>query len=103
VAVLHFARDTAHFDAMLQRMWRTLRPGGIFFCRLASSIGVEAHLVPLEGRWFALPDGTERFLVDESMLLERTRQLGADLLDPLKTTIVQGKRAMTTWVMRKPG
>jgi SAM-dependent methyltransferase len=103
VAVLHFARDTAHFDAMLQRMWRILRPGGIFFCRLASSIGVEAHLVPLEGRWFALPDGSERFLVDESMLLDRTRQLGADLLDPLKTTIVQGKRAMTTWVLRKPG
>ena len=101
IAVLHFARDTRHFDAMLQRMWRILKPGGLCFCRLASSIGIESQLMPLEGRWFTLPDGTERFLVDEAMLLDRTRQLGAELLDPLKTTVVQGKRSMTTWVIRK--
>jgi tellurite methyltransferase len=102
VAVLHFARDTRHFDAMLQRMWQILKPGGLCFCRLASSIGMEGQIAPLDGRWFTLPDGSERFLVDEAMLLDRTRELGAELLDPLKTTIVQGKRAMTTWVVRKP-
>ena len=26
---------------------------------------------------------------------------GAELADPIKTTIVQNQRAMTTWVMRK--
>ena len=102
VAVLHFARDTQHFEAMLQRMWRILSPGGLFFCRLASSIGIESRVSPLEGRWFLLPDGSERFLVDEAMLVDQTRQLGGELLDPLKTTVVQGKRAMTTWVIRKP-
>ena len=102
VAVLHFARDTQHFEAMLRRMWRILSPGGLFFCRLASSIGIESRLSPLEGRWFLLPDGSERFLVDEAMLVDQTRQLGGELLDPLKTTVVQGKRAMTTWVLRKP-
>src|SRR5258705_8322078 len=40
-AVLHFARDDAHFSAMLRGAWRVLRPGGLFFCRLASSIGIE--------------------------------------------------------------
>ena len=102
VAVLHFARDTQHFEAMLRRMWRILSPGGLFFCRLASSIGIESRVSPLEGRWFLLPDGSERFLVDEAMLVDQTRQLGGELLDPLKTTVVQGKRAMTTWVIRKP-
>ena len=102
IAVLHFAHDEGHFDAMLARMWRTLTPGGLFFCRLASSIGLEDQVTPLGGRWHHLPDGSDRFLVDETMLLERTRQLGGELLDPLKTTIVQGKRSMTTWVMRKP-
>jgi SAM-dependent methyltransferase len=95
-----FARDDQHFDAMLQRMWRTLKPGGLLFCRLASSIGIEDRVTPLEGRWHLLPDGSERFLVDEAMLLDRTEQLGAELLDPIKTTIVQGKRSMTTWVLR---
>jgi hypothetical protein len=48
-----------------------------------------------------LPDGTERYLVDERMLLDTTRDLGGELLDPLKTTVVQDQRCMTTWVVRK--
>src|SRR5262249_37501436 len=40
-AVLHFARDAGQFDAMLRGTWRTVAPGGILFCRLASSIGFE--------------------------------------------------------------
>lgn len=102
-AVLHFARDDEQFDAMLSGTWRLLAPGGLFFCRLASTIGMEtdARLRRLAGRRFVLPDGTERYLVNEALLMERTRQLGGKLLDPLKTTVVQDQRAMTTWVVRK--
>jgi tellurite methyltransferase len=102
-AVLHFARDEAHFAAMLQEMWRVLAPGGLLFCRLASSIGIEEQVRALGNRRHLLPDGSERFLVDAPYLLELTRQLGGDLLDPLKTTVVHGMRAMTTWVVRKAG
>lgn len=102
-AVLHFARDTAHFDAMLGEMWRVLKPGGLFFARLASVIGLETPVqVGANGRT-RLPDGSQRFVVSESMLLERTRGLGAALLDPLKTTNVQNQRCMTTWVIEKAG
>jgi len=100
-AVLHFARDESHFRAMLLGSWRLVRPGGLFFCRLASSIGMEGRVLPRGGRRFALPDGTERFLVDEPYLLALTSELGGDLLDPLKTTVVQDRRCMTTWVLRK--
>ena len=100
-AVLHFARDEIHFRAMLQGSWRVLKPRGIFFCRLASSIGIEGRVRRADGRRFLLPDGTERFLVDEAMLLELTDRLGGELADPLKTTIVQNQRCMTTWVVRK--
>jgi tellurite methyltransferase len=100
-AVLHFARDESHFQAMLLGTWRLVRPNGLFFCRLASSIGMEGHFTPLGGRRFALPDGTERFLVDERYLLALTSELGGALLDPLKTTVVQDRRCMTTWVLRK--
>ncbi len=100
-AVLHFARDDAHFTAMALEMWRVLAPGGMLFARLASSIGMTMPLEPLgEGR-FVLPDGTMRYVVDEAQLMETTRALGGTLLDPLKTTVVQGQRCMTTWVVGK--
>jgi len=100
-AVLHFARDEAHFRAMLDGSWRLLRPQGLFFCRLASTIGMEDRFTQLGGRRFRLLDGTERFLVDEPYLLGLTSALGGDLLDPLKTTVVQNLRCMTTWVLTK--
>jgi len=100
-AVLHFARDDAHFNAMLRDTWRVLKPGGLLFCRLASSIGIETRVQALSGRRFLLPDGSERYLVDESLLLHLTSELGGQLADPLKTTVVQNQRSMTTWVVRK--
>jgi tellurite methyltransferase len=100
-AVLHFARDDAQFDAMLAATWRVLRPGGLFFCRLASSIGMEDRVRPIAGRVHRLPDGSDRYLVDEALLMAKTRALGGALLDPLKTSVVQDQRCMTTWVVGK--
>ena len=100
-AVLHFAEDEAQFNAMVQEMWRVLKPNGLFFCRLASTIGMENRMRRIEGRRFRLPDGSDRFLVDEEMLVGLTRTLGGTLLDPLKTSVVQDQRCMTTWVVRK--
>jgi tellurite methyltransferase len=102
-AVLHFARGDDHFEAMLQGTWRTLKPGGLLFCRLASSIGMEHQIKRITGRRSLLPDGSERYLVDESLLNTRTADLGGQLIDPLKTTIVQNQRCMTTWLVRKSG
>ena len=95
-AVLHFADDAAHFGRMVTEMWRVLAPGGFFFARLASTIGLEgfAHAA---GQRVRLPDGSDRFVVDEAMLLDWTARLGGRLADPIKTTNVQGQRCMTTW------
>ena len=99
-AVLHFARDDAHFESMLRGSWRVLKPGGLFFCRLASSIGMENRMQQIEGRRYKSPDGSERYLVDEALLGSLTERMG-EMADPLKTTVVQDLRAMTTWVVRK--
>ena len=101
-AVLHFAADEAHFGRMVQEMWRVLARGGLFFARLASNIGLEERIGPAGGR-ARLPDGSERFIVDEAMLLAWTERLGGRLADPLKTTVVQGQRCMTTWCAVKAG
>jgi SAM-dependent methyltransferase len=98
-SVLHFARDERHFHAMVADLWRVLRPGGLLFCRLGSRIGMDFERVP--GGLFIIGDGQEWFLVDEEMLLDLTEQMNGVLVDPLKTTIVQDYRCMTTWVLRK--
>ena len=98
-AVLHFARDAKHFLAMLKELWRVLRPGGMLFCRLGSRIGMEFESV--RPNIYRTGDGSEWFLVDERMLLRLTDELNGVLVDPLKTTIVQDYRCMTTWVLRK--
>ena len=100
-AVLHFARDDAQFEAMLRGMWKVLEPGGLLFCRLASTIGIADRVERIKGRRFRLPDGSDRYLVDEALLTDLTSALGAEWLDPLKTTVVQNQRSMTTWVVRK--
>ena len=80
-----------------------LRPGGLLFCRLASTIGAVPGMafVPTGGRRFRMSHGADWLLVDEALLMEVTRGLDAELVDPLKTTVVQGQRCMTTWVLKK--
>jgi tellurite methyltransferase len=100
-AVLHFAHDEAHWQAMVAEMWRLLQPDGILFARLASTIGMEDRITLLHGRRYHLPDGSDRFLVDEPMLRRVTSELGGEFVEPIKTTVVENLRAMTTWVVRK--
>lgn len=100
-AVLHFADDENHFHKMFDEMWRVLHPNGILFARLASDIGIENKVHLLDGRKFLLPDGSERFLVNEEMLIAKTAQVNGTLLEPIKTTNVQNLRCMTTWVLVK--
>lgn len=100
-AVLHFARDNQHWMAMVETMWRMLKAGGMFFARLASTIGIENQVRLIEGRRYRLPDGSDRYLVDNEMLQKVSNDLGGEFLEPIKTTVVENKRAMTTWVLRK--
>ena len=98
-SVLHVARGEAHFQSMIAEIWRVLRPGGLLFCRLGSRIGM--NFVPVGGGLFAMPDGQSWYLVDEQQLMTLTAAIKGVLVDPLKTTIVQNHRCMTTWVVRK--
>lgn len=100
-AVLHFADNAWHFGEMLNSMWRVIRPGGYLFCRLASDIGIENLVRSIGNGRYLLPDGSERFLVNQEMLLSMTSELGASLHEPIKTTNVQNLRSMTTWCLQK--
>ena len=100
-AVLHFAAHEAQWQAMMREIWRVLAPGGVFFARLATTVGHESQVKPLGNRRFIMPDGEERFLVDEAFIMDAVKELGGTMLDPLKTSVVHGVRSMMTWVMRR--
>lgn len=100
-AVLHFAKDEIQFRNMLTAMWAVIRPGGYFFSRLASDIGIEHLVQPLGNSRYLLPDGSERFLVNESILINYSAELNGYLYEPIKTTNVQNLRCMTTWCLQK--
>ena len=103
IAVLHFAHDHDHFNAMLDGLWRMVKPGGTLLCRLASSVGIESYVTPVGGGRYRLGDGSIRYLVDLAMLTDFTATHAGKQLEPIKTVNVQNQRCMTTWVIRKNG
>ncbi|NRB48453.1 MAG: class I SAM-dependent methyltransferase [Saprospiraceae bacterium] len=100
-AVLHFSKNHTHFDEMLSSIWKVIKPGGFFFCRLSSTIGVEPFITAVGDGIYELPSGTQWYLVDQQKLLKDTEKLGGEWMEPIKTTNVQNQRAMTTWCLRK--
>ena len=100
-AVLHFARDEDHWLAMVREMWRVLKSGGIFFARLASTVGIQDQLKLISGRRYHLPDGSDRFLVDFELLNQTTNFLNDEWIEPYKTVVVHNMRSMSNWCLQK--
>jgi 2-polyprenyl-3-methyl-5-hydroxy-6-metoxy-1,4-benzoquinol methylase len=90
IAVLHFAPDQAAFHAWADACWERLLPGGIFLARLSTRI--------------ALPDASANFDYRPTLedIVSCERRWRASRVDPLKTTLVEDRRAMSTWILRKP-
>jgi len=103
-AVLHFARDTRHFHAMMEEMVRVLKPGGSLFIRMTSDIGIEDRVRSVGDGVYLIPDGSRRFLLTRALLAECMVRNGLSFLEPFKTVNVSDVRVMCTLVLRKnPG
>lgn len=89
-AVLHFAPDAAAFRRWADACWRQLAPGGIFLARFSTRIGLPD----------ARPAGFS-YLAEEEDLRSCEARWGARRLDPLKTTLVERVRTMTTWALTR--
>ena len=100
-AVLHFAKNTAHFKSMLQEMVRILKPGGTLFIRITSDIGIEDKIMHIDDGVYLVPDGSIRFLLTRSLLTTCMQQYQLNFVEPLKTTNVADERCMSTLVLQK--
>ena len=81
--------DFVVVDEPLRGTWRVSKPGGLLFCRLASRVDGQPT------------DPSHTYHVTAGHLLSLTRELGGELAENLKTSLVDGLRCMTTWVVRK--
>lgn len=101
-AVMHFALNTAHFFSMLSEQMRVLKKGGIFWLRMCTDAGGYFSLEESlgQGRW-RLPDGTERFLINEALTQDMVRQYQLEMVEPPKSVLVHGQRAMGSFVFSK--
>lgn len=91
-AVLHFAADQAQFGAMTTAICDLLAPGGLLLARLAT-----------RDHW---PAGAERGGFRYLASIDEVRAITAAhdlvLADPLRTSVTEGMRTMTTWVATRP-
>ncbi len=91
IAVLHFAPDQVTFHRWANACWERLRPSGIFLARLSTRI--------------ALPEAAAHFAYRPTLddIVACEHRWRASRIDPLKTTLVEEQRVMSTWTLRKPG
>jgi len=100
-AVLHFAKDTAHFHQMIEEMTRVLKPNGSLFIRMTSDIGIEHKVTAIGGGVFEIPDGSRRFLLTKALLRDIMQKNQLNFIEPLKTVNVNDIRCMSTLVLKK--
>lgn len=100
-AVLHFAKSEANFWEMIKEINRVLKPGGILWFRMTTGFGgiLEQSEDLGEGR-FLLPDGSERFVLQQKHL-DKILELGFQFLESPKTVLVLGQREMGVFVLEK--
>ena len=100
-AVLHFANNEQHFNAMLRELTRVTAGGGYLFIRTATNRGMKASAYQDLGNGrFYLADGSERFLMTNSHI-SKLLEMGWEAVEPIKSVLVEDYRSMLVAVLRK--
>jgi ubiquinone/menaquinone biosynthesis C-methylase UbiE len=100
-AVLHFARDHDHFDAMMAELIRVLKPGGTIFIRMTSDVGIESRINMTETGVVSIPDGSDRYLITRNSLSQLLQKYSLSLVGPFKNVNVEDIRVMSVIVLKK--
>lgn len=100
-AVLHFAKNHAHFDVLMKKLVSLLRNHGVMFIRMTSDIGITDKLGEGEDGVYRIPDGSRRYLLTREKVDALMNVYNLKLLEPVKTVNVDEMRYMTTLVLIK--
>lgn len=98
-AVLHFCESHEQFNQAIEKLISLLKNAGVLFIRMTSDIGI-ATQEKLNGDLYKLKDGSTRYLVSRSQITAICTKYNLDLVEPVKTTLVEDLRAMSTIVLQ---
>ncbi|MFD1063107.1 class I SAM-dependent methyltransferase [Winogradskyella litorisediminis] len=97
-AVLHFAESEKHFFMMFSELLRVLKPQGTLLIRMGSDIGLDGNVPYLKE---SQTNRAGTFFITRVHIENIRENYNIELIELVKTTNVEDKRAMTTLVMRK--
>ncbi len=100
-AVLHFAENTSHFEALFAELVRVVKKNGSLFIRMTSDIGIENNVIEISDGVYRIPDKSTRFLLTKDLLKKMIKKYKLSFIEPLKTVNVNDVRCMSTLVLRK--
>ncbi len=100
-AVLHFARDEENFWQMMQELTRVLKPRGVLWFRMCTGFGgILDQSSEMGGGRYRLPDGSERFVLQQKHL-DKILEMGFQFLEVPKTVLVLEQREMGIFLVEK--
>ncbi len=100
-AVLHFANNEQHFDAMLNELTRVTAGGGYLFIRATTTRGLSpASYQTIGNGRFYLADGSERFLMTDAHI-SKLLAMGWEAVEPIKSVLVEDYRSMLVAILRR--
>ena len=100
-AVLHFAKDHKGFDVQFEKLISLLNPNGLIFIRMTSNIGIDMIGMESIAGVHCLKDGATRYLITLEKIQELMRKFHLTKVSPIKSTVVEDVRSMTTLVFTR--
>ncbi len=100
-AVLHFAKDRAHFVQLFDELIRVLKPNGILWFRMTAKHTILEHAEKVQEDVYLLADGSTRYLLDLAVLNGLMEKHQLHFVDPFKTVNISNLRTMSTVVLHK--
>jgi ubiquinone/menaquinone biosynthesis C-methylase UbiE len=97
-AVLHFAENEKHFFTMFSELVRVLKPQGTLLIRMGSDIGLDGNVPYLKE---SQTNRAGTFFLTREHINRIRENYNIELIELVKTTNVEDKRAMITLVIKK--
>lgn len=100
-AVLHFATGHSHFHQMMDKLTEVLKPHGNLFIRMTTNKGLSNEVNEKGDGIYLLPDGTDRYLLEEDKMEELLQRYNLKYLELPKSVLVANQRSMGVFVLQK--
>lgn len=101
ISVLHFASNYDHFIMMMDRLSKTLKPGGCVMIKMETTSGIQKNIEPAGEYLYRLPDQSIRFLLTEQIIKEITDIFPLVIAGEPKVELIPGKRSTMVILFNK--